>query len=112
MIKIIVTVLAIFFLALGILYQGGFLKTFLSGGKDIPAPKSSLLPMTNSVVVAAPIPIKAPPSPHAAAPALAAGKPFPASSVAVKTAAIDAAHRFTEARNPEQARSGAFVANR
>ena len=112
MIKIIVTVLAIFFLALGILYQGGFLKTFLSGGKDIPAPKSSLRPMTNSVVVAAPIPIKAPPSPLAAVGALVTEKTFPAPAIAANAAAKETAKRFTEARNLGQAQRGEFVTNR
>jgi len=110
-IRIIVTVLAILCLVLGILYQGGFLKAFLPGGKDIPAPKSSLRPMTNSVVVAAPIPIKPPPSPLAAA-GLAADKTFPASAVVANATAEATAQKFTEARNLDQARRGAFVANR
>jgi hypothetical protein len=111
-IRIIVTVLAILFLVLGILYQGGFLKAFLPGGKDIPAPKSSLRPMTNSVVVAAPIPIKPPPPSPLAAAGLAADKTFPASAVVANATAEATAQKFTEARNLDRARRGAFVANR
>jgi len=52
-IKIIVVVLAFFFLILGILYQGGFLKAFFPGGKGLSNLKSDLHPQKNSVVVVA-----------------------------------------------------------
>ncbi len=54
MIKIVVTVLAILFLAFGILYQTGYLKAYLPVGKGGPGSKSSLRPITNSIVVDAP----------------------------------------------------------
>ncbi|MDI9569817.1 MAG: AAA family ATPase [Pseudomonadota bacterium] len=125
LIKIVVAVLALLFLVLGILYQGGFLKAFWPGGKGAAAPKSSLRPAANYVVVAAPLPASPSSAPLAVgvreaattlpAPTGAvreAATTLPAPTGAVKNASRETGRILTEARNLDETRREAFAAGR